>query len=324
MMPRISILRTIPVIALSLAAIFFAASAGAEVIENAARLKPARLKKTAQEAIVVQSEDLAGAEITVQLKSGHTLTATLDPQSSRDRLWLRWENAAAVIQQQIDWGNVSRVGTLEEEYSAEEFRLRLPKPVDVRLAIHKPYCEPQSASRIVALSPQDNSRESTDSPGLVPQVRSLAIDARASNWNADPAVDGVQLSVYPLDASGEVVPVRGTVTAELLGDVRSLKKPQPRRRFPQYSRMGWWSRAVEPDSFGVSGATLRLPFQSHDPEFDPTVRSRTLLTVQLAVPGQGVYRASVADLWVRPFSPLRNRIEESTGRRYLPQEIRGR
>ena len=74
----------------------------------------------------------------------------------------------------------------------------------------------------------------------------------------------------------------------------------------------------------AGGAELDLPFQSYDPEFDGTVRSRTLLIVRLTVPGQGVYHASLADVWVRPFSTLRNRIEASTGRRYLPQELRGR
>lgn len=263
----------------------------------------------------------ADREVSVRLHNGRTLSAVIDPESSQQQLWLRWENAAAVIRQPVAWSDVASVEVTAGEYSGQAFRKRLPPVADARVAakVKTPLSRVREDTAVTSGPAVEVSEQ-----GPRRTIRSLAVDARAANWNADLAVDGIRLTVYPLDENGEVVAISGTVTAELVGDVRSLRKPQPKQRFPHFSRIGWWSRSVQPDAFGTSGAALELPFQSYDLELDGTVRSRTLLVVRLSVPGQGSYQASVADLWARPFSITRNRIEASTGRRYLPQELRGR
>lgn len=271
---------------------------------------------------VAEESDAASAsiprnEVAVVLHGGRTLSATIDSRATQAELWLRWENEAALIRQRVAWADVVLIETLEETWSADDLRRQLPE---------------RSAPEIVAadsieLTPvvaSANPAADDDWSTVDATVRSLSIDARAANWNADPAADGVLLTVYPLNAAGDVVPVRGRITAELIGDVTSLRKPQPKTRFTRWSRLGYWARPVRTETFTASGADLKLPFQAYDPEFDSTVRSRTLLTVRLTVPGQGVFQASLPDVWVRPFSPLRNRIEATTGRRYLPEELRGR
>ncbi|REK27023.1 MAG: hypothetical protein DWQ42_08160 [Planctomycetota bacterium] len=252
---------------------------------------------------------LPGGAVTVVLRDGRVLSGLVDA-SAEEALWLRWENSAAVIRQAIDWDEIVAVRT--------EAGIVVPQEVHPHLDHSAMPRDDDSAG------PRRATSRSVEPPDFLPAVRSLDIDVRVANWNADPAVDGLAVTVYPLDAAGRVVPVRGTVTVELVGDSRSLRKPQPRRRFPRYQRLGWWNRPVELSSFDAGGAGLELPFQAFDPETDLAIRSRSLVIVRLAVPGQGLFRASVADVWVRPYSVLRNRVELSTGRRYLRQELNGR
>jgi hypothetical protein len=69
---------------------------------------------------------------------------------------------------------------------------------------------------------------------------------------------------------------------------------------------------------------VRLPFQAIDPQFTADVDSVGLVTMRLAVPGQGVFASSVEDVRIRPLSNMRTRIWNSTGSRFLPFEQTGR
>ncbi len=265
--------------------------------------------------------------VIVTMKNGRTHSAYIDPEATQDQLWLRWENPAAVIRQQFHWSQISRIDSPRKTFTPAAFRRLLPEAIDARVASHATGASQVSTAVANVQANAANNNNSVSLSRTTPQaatVRSLAIEARAANWNADPAVDGIRLTVYPLDSWGDVIPVRGTVTAELVGDARSLRKPQPKHRYPRLSRLGWWNRSIHPTQFTAGGAAFELPFQAYDPEMDPTIRSRTLLIVRLTVPGQGTFRASLPDVWVRPFSVMRNRIETITGNRYLPQEIGSR
>jgi hypothetical protein len=143
-----------------------------------------------------------------------------------------------------------------------------------------------------------------------------------ANWDADPEVDGVVLTVAALDQFGALVPASGTIHAELRGDRRSLLKPPLPRRRQRFSRLAYWSERFLLAHGGRM--VYLLPFQAVHPDFDPAVAAFGLLHVKLTLPGHGVYEASVADLRIRPWSSIRNQIENSSGTRFLHIEQTGR
>jgi len=75
---------------------------------------------------------------------------------------------------------------------------------------------------------------------------------------------------------------------------------------------------------GPSGAVYRLPFQAVHPEFDTDWAAHGLVHVRLTVPGHGVFEASQEVVRIRAFSPIRDELEMSTGRRFFPIERTGR
>jgi hypothetical protein len=60
------------------------------------------------------------------------------------------------------------------------------------------------------------------------------------------------------------------------------------------------------------------------PEFDLDWIGVGLVHVRLVVPGDGVFEDSLDGLRIRPYAPLRDRLEMNTGRRFLPTEGLGR
>jgi hypothetical protein len=121
--------------------------------------------------------------------------------------------------------------------------------------------------------------------------------------------------VQPRDAAGELLPVSGTLVAELFGERSGVvRHPQP------FVSLGQWTRTLRPGDFGPRGAMLRLEFQNVHPEFVAELLPRGALHVRLSVPGQGTFEASDAMLRIRPYSSVRDRMQLYTGRRFFPGE----
>ncbi len=261
----------------------------------------------------------ADESISVRLASGRIFTAKIDPCSDATQLWLRWQHGSAVVRRPIQWDRVVQVQVADEAISGEQFRRivaavmrEMPARPEVAAAQEKIVIRPTTGSVATA---SGTSREVRSAP----RVRALAIDAVVANWDADVEVDGLLIHVYPLDATGTVVPARGMLevdlTAERLGLVR---RPNP------FVGLGRWMRRVRPEDFGGYGAVYRLPFQSVHPEFDPAIVSHGVVHARLSVPGQGTFDATEGTVRIRPLSPIRNQLQQVTGSRFLPQEHTGR
>ena len=141
---------------------------------------------------------------------------------------------------------------------------------------------------------------------------SLAIDATVGRWDETVDPDGLVVHVYPLDADGAIVPVHGTLNADLKVEQRSidlLKQP--------FVDAGHWTEAVHPTDFGPRGAVYRLRFQHIAPEFQDGVRSPGLVHACLAVPGQGTFEASTYLSSIRPFNPVRDQLQALTRHGYF-------
>ena len=149
-------------------------------------------------------------------------------------------------------------------------------------------------------------------------VRSLAVDAWVANWDDDVEVDGLVVQVIPQDDYGSMVPVRGVLEVNLLGERRGALKHRQ-----SFVGLGRWTRRVRHDDFGPSGAVYRLPFQAVHPEFDLSKEPYGAVHVRLTVPGHGVFDATADMVRIRPYGTVRDHLQQATGERFFRTERTG-
>jgi hypothetical protein len=65
-----------------------------------------------------------------------------------------------------------------------------------------------------------------------------------------------------------------------------------------------------------------LAFQDVNPEFGKNLGPHGAIHATLSVPGQGTFEAT-GDTRIRPYSLIRDRLQQTTGRRFFPEETVG-
>jgi len=268
------------------------------------------------------AEHMADAvPITVELASGRSFTAALELRDDTEHLWLRWQKGRAVLLRPVRWERIVRAEVAGEALDRDELR-RLVE----RIRADAPF-EPEPAAKNAVIVMRGTSRASGSTPAPppapeappVPRVRSLAVDAVAANWDGDVEADGLLLHVSPLDAQGRLVPVRGRLEVELIGqpDRLVLREGRP------FERLGYWTHPLRPEDFGPYEAAVRLPFGRVHPEFDTDVAPLGAAHVRLSVPGQGTFESTASMVRIRPYSAVRDRLQQTTGHRFFPGERTG-
>ena len=149
-------------------------------------------------------------------------------------------------------------------------------------------------------------------------IRSLGIDATLANWDGDVESDGILLRVAPLKADGCLVAVSGTLEIDLFGD-QNLSPT----RGQDYGLLAHWVVPLATDDLGPNGAFYRLPFQGVHPDFQYDVSPYAMLHARLSVPGQGTFDATTGAIRIRPYNGVRDRLQQSTGARFFPNEPTG-
>ena len=256
--------------------------------------------------------------ITVIAASGRIFAAEVDARTDRSHLWLCRRRGSAAVLRPIRWDRVVAARLAGEDVSGGQ----LHAIVEAIVAELPPPVENAKAARTLVIPPSDASvapaAAASDGPPQIPRVRSLSVEAVAANWDADVEVDGLLLRVYPLDAGGAIVPVRGTIEVDLI-----VQRGGVARRSHRLDAPGRWTRRVRLADFGSDGAVYRLPFQRAHPEFNPNLAPYATVHARLHVPGRGSFDATAADVRVRPYSAARDRLQHTTGRRFFPQERTG-
>lgn len=259
-------------------------------------------------------ESLANREITVELASGRSFMAAVDAHSDGSTLWLRHSLGSGFILRPIDWRRVVRAEIDGQSVSGEELRRSAGVIPGAR-----PLDEGASAPSQIVLGPAQGEpcvRPSRTLP--VAEVRSLAVEACLGNWDGDVAVDGLIVEIEPRDVQGTTVPVFGTLEVELIAErVGVVQRPEP------FYRLGRWTQVVRPEDFGSYGARYRLPFQAVNPEFDLRWAAHGAVHARLSVAGSGVFEQTDSTARIRPYSAVRDRLEETTGRRFFSGERTG-
>jgi hypothetical protein len=255
------------------------------------------------------------SQITVRMNSGRLFTGAVDQRTDPARLWLRITAGPLVIVRPLDWNSIASAQRGGQMIDLAVLRAEAPAPI-------RSWADEQR-DRVTSSPPTstlDGAGLAAPDPREAPQiVGSLQIDVCAANWDADVEVDGLIVQVSPIAHDGLLTAVGGTLNVELVG--QQMGAVWDRQSFPN---LGRWTRSVCVEDFGPAGASYKLPFQAVNPEFDLDVSSIGMVHARLAVPGQGVFDASQASVRIRPYSSVRDRMQQRQGTRSLPQERTGR
>jgi hypothetical protein len=269
-----------------------------------------------------QSPEPRTPEIEVELASGRLLRATVDARTEPSTLWLRFSRSAIgelTILRPVAWDQISRTRHAGRDYSAAEFR---PVADELKQKAPRAVFQPTAAAETVPAAIAANYVADWHPPKLaiVPLVVArLEADAFVANWDGDVEVDGIELHLFPLTSDGMVTAVSATAEARLIA--RRANPAEPSEPFPQIAR---WTERILPEQLGPGGVVLRLPFQAIHPDFDFRVGPQGLLHVKLIAPGHGVFETSVADVRIRPYSGMRDRLQHEHNRRFFNGERTGR
>ncbi|MEN6451804.1 MAG: hypothetical protein ABFC96_15040 [Thermoguttaceae bacterium] len=266
----------------------------------------------------------ADVPISVQLVSGRAFSAVMDQRTDARQLWLRFDRENAEALRPVDWDRVVRAEVSGVKLSGAALQ-RMVEQVRREMP-----AAPRPRTRAVTfLAPPDQERPSPSRlPKDVetPRVVSLAIDAQAGRWDNNVEPDGLVVRVYPLDAEGRIVPARGTLTVDLWAEATPERNGLNWRQEP-FQNAGHWTEAVHLADFGANGASYRLRFfPSFHPEFNHWMGWRGAVHACLAVPGQGTFEATDDMAIIRPWSTVRERLQQVTrhgyfaGDRYFPNE----
>ncbi len=285
----------------------------------------------------------APVSVVAKIQGHQPIDAAIDPLTDEHRLRLRLERPGITLWRSVPWNDVQWVTIggyrlsgpqfklLVERYRAEHPRRYAAEHPAGYVAEHRlsgiPEAHGAPSKTIVmrgvarALPGQPQS-----APDALPphhptpnrpsaRVGYLKLDAAVANWDADPEVDGLLIRIQPTNDSGDTLPVAGLLEVEVIGRETGVLRPaQP------FVRIGYWSQPVRLDDFGPDGAVYRIPFQQVHPEFQRQYAPHAAVLARLSVPSMGVFTATADTVRIRPFSPVRDKLQQLTGQRFFPEE----
>ncbi len=261
------------------------------------------------------------ALVEVAVRSGRTFSGEIDAQTDADVLWLRSSHGSIVLVRPIEWSRVVRASHAGKELSGDELRALAERVKTARpepaVGPAAPVPPPPSPASDAAALPWPVSRESARHP----RVASVVVDAQLAHWTPTVESSGLSVRVTPLDSDGQPAAIDGTLEVELIG-----REPAVNYMAGDFPLVGRWTFAVRADDLGPSGAVYQCPFQALHPDFDTQLYAHGLVHARLTVPEQGVFEVSQPVVRVRQYSPMRDRLQETTNERFfwLEQTERGK
>lgn len=272
----------------------------------------------------------ADDELQATARSCRVFSGKLDDRTNDRELWLRSDRDGVTIARPIEWTAVTELkrgstAVTRDELMAEARRLLQARPQPQRYVVRQGIeFSPDAAFTTPNVAAAGSLREWRPVAHLVEvpqaaQVRWIEIDGYLANWDADVEADGLLLDLNAYDELGEAVATGGTLSVELIGET-----------VPPYSRgnaapmLARWIRQVSAADFARGYARLRLEFQAVHPDFQRVNGRFALIHARLLVPGQGTFEAGRDAVALQGFSPVRERVEQAFGTRFLPTETTGR
>ena len=256
----------------------------------------------------------AAKTLTVELQGGRKFTGHVDPRTSDQNLILRFTRGTAFLTRKIEWPSVVQATVEGQPIEAAKLR-EIAEGMKLQEKVNKGQEIPNPKSQFPIPPPAE--------PPL-PRVTAVTFDARLANWDSDVETDGLVVDLYPITAAGALAAIDGTVEVELFAPQLRVFHHAPLSGGQTIERVERWTSVVSADQLAAGGARLKLPFGAVHPEFDLDWLNPGLVHVRLVVPGDGVFEDSQDALRIRPYTPLRDRLEHRTGERFLPTEAVGR
>ena len=265
-----------------------------------------------------------GNTISVRLDAERIVIGTVDERTNHNRLWLRHGEEGVTLWSGFKWPQVIAWKVIREPLAPPTKETEL---ADQPFAFVTPPSSMNSTEQIPAPGPHESgqvppyfSLPTSYDQRFGSQVDSVDVYAEIANWDGDVEPDGLRVFLRPRDAQGYAVPLTGHVRFKLLGQRPPALRHRPRLRHQRFSELAQWSRQVYPEDILHDGAVYLLEFRRFHPDVDLDVATEALLHARLSVPTQGVFEGSDANVYLRPFSRLRDDLQQQTGNRYFRQE----
>jgi len=254
---------------------------------------------------VLPVEELRAA-VTVQTVDGRELVGEIDERTSAEQLWIRREENQIVLTTSVPWGSIVAAtidGESVDVSSLTENWLPLKSS------------GPVGFWSIEERAPSEIANTHWRSQPVRARIASIEIDAVLVNLYRDVEPDGFELAISAIDVHGRAVPVRGNITARLVGE--RDEQHSGRIRFEELQH---WSQPVAREDFLDGVASYALRFRTVRPEFDWELIPYALLNVRLGVYGAGNFEASVP-VKIRQFNPFRDQLQKYERSRFLRNEL---
>ena len=204
----------------------------------------------------------------------------------------------------------------------------------VQLAVERKKAEPREPKNdILTLGPSAPSEHSlpttalaayTEAMDSIPVVESrvayLSASAHYKNFDADAAVDGLEVNFAAMNAAGEPIAVEGHLEAELYVFRKQSFLDVPHGLGARFERISTWRISLRSTHAHGNGCVARLPYQGVSPAEDGRIVPHGLLVLRLVVPGQGTFSASLDDDRLRPYSAMRDANELRGNPRHVSGE----
>ncbi|HET6426384.1 MAG TPA: hypothetical protein VFG20_22015 [Planctomycetaceae bacterium] len=256
---------------------------------------------------------LVNQHVELLLEDGRRPRGLLSPQSSEEWIVLQAELPDIVLNSRFALRSVRQVEPVTGPRSPEP-ELTLPPAPNENLPLFTP---PFSAPfenpfpcNIPTCAPQPF--PCLQPMSLFPAVdrlnapRSLQIETRLANWNADPEMDGLLMRVTPLDAWGQVVATDGHLDVELVTETRLATGGRTVSRADPFAVSERWSVPVQAINFEADGVTVQLPFRRINPEWNYDIAPDALVLARLRVPTAGTFEARDSQVTLRRTSRFRD------------------
>lgn len=232
----------------------------------------------------------SAALVVVNLASGRAFRGTIDPRTDGEQLWIRCVYGQAVILRPVLWERIVSAEVAGKNLAMENFReladrLKIATP-------RQPWPAAQESCAATALVLRPASFDGI--PACFPEVRSLHATAHHSNWDADAQLDGLTVTLAPIDDHGALLPVEGTVEAVLYGYDRRSGLPAE-----HWSQLARWSQPITLGCYGPDGGRVRLPWDGALADRQELGSPGRVLRVRLQAPGHGTFEAEIPFLATR-------------------------
>lgn len=284
----------------------------------------------------VQSEDDSSI-VTLHLVNGRTTIGSVDAETNDLHLVIRRSSANVILRTKVRWASISRIDIDDRPVATGELKQRLPELVSERP--RSVFADASSSVKIQSQADRDSALVSSTCGNVVTitssprepvsvaavaraQVKSLQFCTQPANWDNDAEIDGLQIQVRPVDESGRLVRVNGTLEIKLTGLSRTLGgQTQPGLSPVEFPVLETWSQRVRQTDFTNEGAMYRLVFRHDSPDRDLSIDAAGLTSARLIVPGVGTMAATEPLTLLRPYSQMRDQHQMFRGTRILPSEF---